>query len=57
METAMKPNPTEPTVWTVYIHDNFHYMDESCRVVHSTHEGYGAAVRTAMRLTEESVTH
>ena len=57
METAIKPNPNEPTVWTVCIDDNFHYMDESYRVVHSTHATFEEAVRTAISLTEDSVSH
>ena len=55
METAMKANPNETTVWTVYIDDNFHYMDESYRVLHSTHASLEEAIRTAMRLTAGSV--
>ena len=48
------PTPPEPLPWTVLVDDNFHYMDESHREVHSRHATLDEAIATAMGLTAAS---
>lgn len=60
METPATPPVSDPwTVplrpWTVYIDDNFHYMDEEARITRGYYPTLDEAVAVCMEITRQSV--
>ncbi len=62
METPAPQNPpvadswtTPAPVWTVYVDDNFHYMDEHSRTARGRYATLDEAVRVCMEITRQSV--
>lgn len=46
---------TAPRPWTVYIDDNFHYMDEDARLTRGSYATLDEAVAVCMDITRRSV--
>ena len=61
----MEDSPHDPPIpdpwtavarpWTVYIDDNFHYMDEDSRLTHGRYATFEEAVAVCMKITRTSV--